>query len=210
MSGLHPLWLEDQPMILASGSVFRAGLLKGAEIPYRVHAAAINERQAEEALRQTKINAGPEDVARHLSEAKALAVSALEPGLLVLGCDQTLALGDEPFHKPADRAGAKLHLVKLSGKTHHLHSGLALARNGTVMWSHVESAELHMRRLSEAMMEAYLDAAGTRILSSVGAYQLESLGIHLFEKIEGDQSTIIGLPLMPLLAALRGLGMVRG
>jgi septum formation protein len=175
-----------------------------------VHPALIDERHFEASLRQSQPDAGPEAIARGLSEAKALAVSALEPGLLVLGCDQTLALGNEAFHKPAGKAGAKEHLLKLSGKAHHLHSGLALARDGVILWSHVASARLQMRVLSEAMIEAYLDATGDRILSSVGAYQLESLGVHLFEAIEGDQSTIIGLPLMPLLAALRQLGLVRG
>jgi septum formation protein len=207
MTGSHPLWLWPTPLILASGSAFRKALLEGAEIPHEVLPARIDERAAEAGLRGRL--AGPTDVARSLSEAKALSVCALRPGRLVLGCDQTLALDEEAFHKPEGREGARAHLEKLSGRTHHLHSGLALARDGAILWSHVEAARLTMRPLSPLMVEAYLDAAGDRILSSVGAYQLESLGIHLFASIEGDQSTIIGLPLMPLLAALRALGAVR-
>jgi septum formation protein len=202
------LWLLDEPLLLASGSRFRRALLESAGIPLDVEAAAIDERIAEAALRAQKV--GPEGVARGLSEAKALAVSERHPARLVLGCDQTLALGEEAFHKPAGRDGARDHLRRLSGHAHFLHSGLALARGGKLLWSHVESARMTMRPLSEAMIEAYLDAAGEAVISSVGAYQLEALGIHLFERIEGDQSTIIGLPLLPLFRALRAEGALRG
>ena len=140
-----------------------------------------------------------------LAEAKALSVSHPLTGRLVLGCDQTLALGTTAFHKPVGIAGARSHLEQLSGKTHYLHSGLALVQDGQILWSHCETARMTMRHLSADMIDAYLDQAGDGILSCVGAYQLESLGIHLFERIEGDQSTIIGLPLLPLLANLRRL-----
>jgi septum formation protein len=204
MGALHPFWLLDAPLVLASGSRFRRALLDAAEIPAETRPAQIDERAVEERLRES--GAGPDAVARALAEAKACAVSALAPDRLVLGCDQTLALGKDAFHKPAGRDGARAHLRRLSGRKHHLHSGLCLARGGAVLWSHVESAGMTMRDLSEAMIEAYLDAAGEAILSSVGAYQLEALGIHLFKTIEGDQSTIIGLPMLPLLGALRAEG----
>jgi septum formation protein len=202
----HPLWRLNAPLVLASGSAFRKALLTAAEIPHDVNPAKIDERAVEARLRAAA--AAPAEVAKGLSEEKALSVSTGLPGRLVLGCDQTLALGEEAFHKPEGREGARHHLRKLSGQTHHLHSGLALARDGVILWSHVESARMTMRVLSPDMIEAYLDAAGPRIFSSVGAYQLESLGIHLFSMIEGDQSTIIGLPLLPLLAALGDLGAV--
>jgi septum formation protein len=204
----HPLWLGVAPLILASGSAFRRSLLEAAEIPHRVAPALIDERMAETAIREK--TSDPSAIARALAEAKALSVSGSMPAALVLGCDQTLALGHETFHKPVGREGAKSHLLKLSGKTHQLHSGMAIAHGGQTLWSHVESASLTMRPLSDAMIDAYLDAAGDAILASVGAYQLEKIGIHLFAKIEGDQSTIIGLPMLPLLAALRDLGVLRG
>jgi septum formation protein len=202
MTPLHPLWLDRLPLVLASGSIFRRQLLEAAEIPHVVRPAAIDERQIEASLQQA--GAGPDAIARGLAEAKAVAAKA-DPAEIVLGCDQTLALAETMFHKPHDRAAAAGHLRRLSGKTHALHSGLALVRGGRLLWSHTQSAHLTMRPLDEAMITAYLDAAGDRILSSVGAYQLEHLGIHLFDRIEGDQSTIIGLPLLPLLAALRRL-----
>jgi septum formation protein len=208
MARLHPFWLLEKPLVLASGSRFRRALLDAARIPAESLPASIDERAAETRLREA--GAGPDAVARGLSEAKALSVSAAKPGRLVLGCDQTLALGDIAFHKPDGRIGARDHLRRLSGRAHHLHSGLCLARDGALLWSHVESARMSMRPLSETMIEAYLDAAGEAILGSVGAYQLESLGIHLFEAIEGEQSAIIGLPMLPLLRALRAEGALLG
>jgi septum formation protein len=121
----------------------------------------------------------------------------------VVGCDQTLALGDRRFSKPADRTAARDQLLALRGQTHALHSAVAVCRNGAVTFTHVAVARLTMRAFSEAFLDSYLDAAGVNVTASVGAYQLERTGIHLFEKIDGDHFTILGLPLLPLLAELR-------
>jgi septum formation protein len=145
-----------------------------------------------------------------LAEAKAVNVSTRKPGALVLGCDQTLSLGDEIFHKPADMEGARRHLLALSGKTHQLNSAAVLARDGKVLWRHVGIASLTMRKLDPAFIGRHLARVGERALQSVGAYQIEGEGIQLFEKIEGDYFTIIGLPLLPLLAELRRCGAIDG
>ena len=126
----------------------------------------------------------------------------------MVGCDQTLALGERRFSKPADRAAARAQLMAMRGKTHELHSAVAVCRNGAVTFGHVAVARLTMREFSEEFLEAYLDAAGRRVTASVGAYQLERTGIHLFEKIEGDHFTILGLPLLPLLGHLRDEGVL--
>ncbi len=152
----------------------------------------------------------PEDVALVLAEAKATEVSERKPGALVLGCDQTLSLGDEVFHKPADMEGARRHLLALSGKTHQLNSAVVLARDGEVLWRHVGIASLTMRKLDPAFIGRHLARVGAKALSSVGAYQIEGEGIQLFEKIEGDYFTIVGLPLLPVLAELRALGAIDG
>ena len=128
----------------------------------------------------------------------------------MLGCDQTLSLGDEMFHKPADMEGARRHLLALSGKTHQLNSAVVLVRNGETLWRHVGIARLTMRKLEPAFIGRHLARVGDKALSSVGAYQIEGEGIQLFEKIEGDYFTIVGLPLLPLLAALRELGAIDG
>lgn len=200
------LWRGVEPLVLASGSPFRLALLASAGIPAEAVKPAIDERAVEASVRDR--GAGPEQVAGVLAESKAQSVSARFPGRFVLGCDQTLALGPQAFHKPEGREGARRHLRTLSGRTHHLHSGLALVQDGRVIWAEVTSASMTMRVLSDEMIENYLEAAGETILQSVGAYQLEALGIHLFEHFEGDQSTIVGLPLLPLLEALRQEGLV--
>ena len=122
---------------------------------------------------------------------------------IVVGCDQTLALGQQRFSKPADRAAARDQLLALRGRTHELHSGVAVCRNGAVTFGHVAVARLTLRAFSEAFLDSYLDVAGDAVTASVGAYQLERTGVHLFEKIEGDHFTILGLPLLPLLEHLR-------
>ncbi len=154
--------------------------------------------------------ASAEAVAAHLAEAKALAVAKLRPHRLVLGADQVLALGNEIFTKPQDLAAAQAQLTKLSGRTHALHSALCVARGEKVLFATVATARLTCRVLSADFIARYLSAAGTAVLGSVGAYQLEGLGVHLFEKIEGDHATILGLPLLPLLAFLRQEGSLAG
>ena len=190
-------------LILASASPFRRTLLENAGITFEVQAAEIDERVAEAPLLES--GALPEDIALVLAQAKALDVSERFPGALVIGCDQTLSLGDEVFHKPADMQAAREHLLTLSGKTHQLNSGIALARNGEICWSQVEPAYLTMRRLDPGFIGRHLARVGDKALTSVGAYQIEGEGIQLFEKIRGDYFTIIGLPMLPLLAALRSL-----
>ncbi|CAM5438050.1 Maf family protein [Mycolicibacterium aubagnense] len=197
-----------EKLILASGSPFRLAMLKNAGIDVEAVPANVDERALEAPLKDS--GASPEDVATILAEAKATEVSERLPGALVLGCDQTLSLGDEVFHKPADMEGARRHLLALSGKTHQLNSAAVLVRNGAVLWRHVGVANLTMRKLDPAFIGRHLARVGAKALSSVGAYQIEGEGIQLFEKVEGDHFTIVGLPLLPLLTELRSLGAIDG
>jgi septum formation protein len=197
-----PLWLADEPLVLASKSASRHAILRDAGVPVAVEPADIDERAIEQC--STTQDAG--GVAALLAREKARTVAVRRPGRLVLGADQTLALGERRFSKPADRAGARRQLAALRGQTHELHSALALARGSSVLFEHREVARLTMRSFSDQFLEAYLDAAGTAVTASVGAYQLEKFGIQLFEQIEGDHFTILGLPRVPLLKFLRSAG----
>lgn len=192
------------PLILASKSPFRAAILQNAGISFRPEAAKIDERAAEAPLLNSGADA--EEISVILAEAKAQEVSARFPAALVLGCDQTLSMSDELFHKPADMEAARRHLLKLSGRTHLLSSALTLAKDGQTLWRHVSLARLTMRVLTPAFIGRHLARVGNAALSSVGAYQYESEGIQLFDKIEGDYFTIVGLPILPLLAELRRIG----
>ena len=195
-------------IVLASGSRFRKAMLETAGVDIDVAPAKIDERAVEKTLEGT--GASPEDVAQVLAEAKALEVSERHPGRLVLGCDQTLSLDDELFHKPRDMEGARAHLLRLSGRTHQLNSAAVLARNGETLWRHVGIARLTMRKLEPAFIGRHLARVGPMALNSVGAYQIEGEGIQLFDKVEGDHFTIVGLPLLPLLKELRDLGAIDG
>lgn len=197
-----------EKIILASGSPFRLAMLKNAGIDVEAVPAKVDERALEAPLKDS--GASPEDVAAILAEAKATEVSERLPGALILGCDQTLSLGDEVFHKPTDMEGARRHLLALSGKTHQLNSAAVLVRDGAVLWRHVGVANLTMRKLDPAFIGRHLARVGAKALSSVGAYQIEGEGIQLFEKVEGDHFTIVGLPLLPLLTELRSLGAIDG
>ena len=197
-----------EKIILASGSPFRKAMLVDAGLDIEAVPADVDERALEAPLKDSDVS--PEDVASILAEAKATEVSERRPGALVLGCDQTLSLGDEVFHKPADMEGARRHLLALSGKTHQLNSAAVLCRNGEVLWRHVGIASLTMRKLDPAFIGRHLARVGAKALSSVGAYQIEGEGIQLFEKIEGDYFTIVGLPLLPVLKELRALGAIDG
>ncbi|RUV13994.1 Maf-like protein [Mesorhizobium sp. M7A.T.Ca.TU.009.01.3.1] len=197
-----------EKLILASGSPFRKAMLVNAGVDVEAVPADVDERALEAPLQDSGVS--PEDVALVLAEAKATEVSERRPGALVLGCDQTLSLGDEVFHKPADREGARRHLLALSGRTHQLNSAAVLVRDGEVLWRHVGIASMTMRKLDPAFVGRHLARVGAKALSSVGAYQIEGEGIQLFEKIEGDHFTIVGLPLLPLLAELRTLGAIDG
>ena len=187
-------------MILASQSRARQMLLANAGIAFEAIPADIDER----AVQETSGLSTPSEIAALLAREKALAVSRARPGSIVIGADQTLALEKRLFTKPADRAQALVQLGALAGRSHELHSAVAVARDGKIVFETVAVARLTMRRLSEAAIAAYLDEAGEAVVtSSVGAYQLEGLGVHLFERIEGDHFTILGLPLLPLLDYLR-------
>lgn len=194
--------------ILASASRHRRQMLENAGLDFDVVPAAIDERSAEAPLGGS--GATPEEVAQVLALAKAGDVSGRNAGRLVLGCDQTLSLGDEILHKPADMEQARRQLLKLSGRTHQLNSAAVLVRDGVTLWSHVGVARLTMRTLTPAFVGRHLARVGDKALTSVGAYQIEGEGIQLFDRIEGDFFTIVGVPLLPLLAALRDLGAIDG
>jgi septum formation protein len=191
---------------LASKSPFRAMILTNAGVPFRAEAANIDERSVEAPLFNSGATA--EDVAQVLAEAKAVDVSARFSGETVVGSDQTLSLGDDVFHKPRNMDEARQHLLRLSGRTHQLNSAIAIARNGETIWRHVSVARLTMRTLSPESIGRHLAGVGAAALQSVGAYQYEGSGIQLFEKIEGDYFTIVGLPILPLLTELRRLGVI--
>ena len=193
------LWRGKSPLILASQSRSRQALLTNAGIGFEAVTAEIDER----AVQQASGLSAPGAIASLLAREKALSVSARQPGKFVIGADQTLALGERLFSKPAGRAQAAEQLRALAGRSHELHSAVAVAHDGKILFEAVAIAGMTMRRLGEAEIDVYLDQAGEAVTSSVGAYQLEGLGVHLFERIEGDHFTILGLPLLPLLAFLR-------
>jgi septum formation protein len=186
-------------LILASQSRARQMLLANAGIDFEAVPADIDERAVQQASRLS----APGEIAALLAREKALSVSMRRPGKYVVGADQTLALEQRLFSKPAGRAPAAEQLRDLAGRSHELHSAVAVARDGKILFETVAVARMTMRQLSGAEIGAYLDEAGEAVASSVGAYQLEGVGVHLFERIEGDHFTILGLPLLPLLAFLR-------
>lgn len=188
-------------LVLASASPTRRRLLAAAGVAVDIRPALIDERAAEAPLLAARV--APRDIAMALAAAKALAASEAAPDALVIGADQTLDVDGERLTKPADMEAARRQLLTLSGRPHQLHSAVACARAGTILWQHVESATLEMRHLTPAAIGRYLAAAGDDALASVGAYQLEGRGIQLFERIDGDFFAILGLPLLPLLAFLR-------
>ncbi len=198
------LWRGAEPLVLASRSEARRAMLQAAGLAVEIVAAEIDER----AIEKNAKHRPPQEIAALLAREKARNVAGRKPGRLVLAADQTLALGARSFSKPADRDEARAQLRALRGKTHALHSVVIAMRDGAVLFEHCASACLTMRDFSEAFIEAYLDATGADAMASVGSYQLERLGIHLFERIEGDHFTILGLPLLPLLQFLRREGLL--
>jgi nucleoside triphosphate pyrophosphatase len=198
------IWRGKAPLVLASQSRARQMLLDNAGLAYEAVPADIDER----AIQQKSGLLKPGEIAALLAQEKALFVSSKMPDRYVVGADQTLALGQRLFSKPAGRAQATEQLRALAGNTHELHSALAVARDGKILLSEVSIARMTMRQLSGDEVRTYLDTAGEAVTTSVGAYQLEGLGVHLFERIEGDHFTILGLPLLPLLAFLRGQGLL--
>jgi septum formation protein len=193
------VWQGNERLVLASQSRARQLLLANAGIDFEAIPADIDERAAQ----QSAGLSAPADIAMLLARAKAVAVSIQKPDRYVVGADQTLALGQRLFNKPSGRAEAAEQLRGLAGRTHELNSAVAVAHGGEIVFVHVALARMTVRPLNEVEIEAYLTHAGEAVTSSVGAYQLEGLGVHLFERIDGDHFTILGLPLLPLLAFLR-------
>jgi septum formation protein len=193
------VWQGNERLVLASQSRARQLLLANAGIDFEAIPADIDERAAQ----QSAGLSAPADIAMLLARAKAVAVSIQKPDRYVVGADQTLALGQRLFNKPSGRAEAAEQLRGLAGRTHELNSAVAVAHGGEIVFVHVALARMTVRPLNEVEIEAYLDRAGEAVTSSVGAYQIEGLGVHLFERIDGDHFTILGLPLLPLLAFLR-------
>ncbi len=196
------LWLAEEPLVLASRSKARQALLAAAGIPVDMRPADLDERGLEADARSQ----APGAIAAHLARAKALAVAKLNPTRLTLGADQTLTLGAACLGKPADRTAARAQLRALSGRSHELYSAAAFVQDGAVLFEHVGVARLTMRALSDRFIDLYLDAVGNAANTSVGAYQIEGLGIQLFERVDGDYFTVLGLPLMAALDFLRRRG----
>ncbi len=198
------LWRGDKALVLASQSRARQMLLTNAGFAFEALPADIDERGVVAAMKLTD----PAGIAQHLAREKALHVSKVRLGHYVIGADQTLALGAMQFNKPTGREQAAAQLKSLAGNTHELLSAVSVALDGQILFDHIAVARMTMRPMSESAIDAYLDAAGERVTTSVGAYQLEGLGVHLFERVDGDHFTILGLPLPPLLDFLRGRGLL--
>ncbi len=197
-----------RPILLASASVHRARMLEAAGIAFEVRASSLDERAMEAPLKETGVS--PDDLAAILAEAKAVSVSEGVPGAVVIGADQTLSFKGEVLHKPDTMEAARRQLLRLSGETHRLHSAAVIAEDGVAVWRHVETVSITFRHLDPAFVGEYLASVGEAALTSVGAYQIEGRGIQLVERIDGDFFSIVGLPLLPLLAALRERGAIDG
>jgi septum formation protein len=194
-------WCGPQPLVLASQSRSRQALLQNAGLTFEAIPADLDER----AIQQSSGETHPGKIALMLAREKALAVARTHPDRIVIGADQTLALGSRLFNKPTGRAEAAAQLRALAGKAHELHSAVAVVLDAKIIpFAHVAVARMSMRPLNDAEISAYLDLAGDAVTTTVGAYQLEKLGVHLFDRIEGDHFTILGLPLLPLLKFFRG------
>lgn len=199
-------WSAPAPLILASKSLARRTMLSAAGIPIEIVHAQIDERAIERTIGEKR---DPDELALLLSWEKASAVSFNLPSRIVVGADQTLAMGSVRFNKPADRDEAREQLRRLRGQSHTLQSAVTLVQDGSVLFKVVDTARLRMRNFSDRFLEEYLEAAGPSVTQSVGGYQLEKLGVHLFERVEGDYFTILGMPLLPLLAFLRQQGFLK-
>lgn len=195
-------------LILASASRHRAAILENAGLSFAQIASNLDERSIEAPLDEADVS--PEDRAQILAEAKGLDVSERKPDHLIIGCDQILSIDNQVLHKCQNMEEARRRLLALSGRTHYLHSAIILARRGETVWRHVTTCEMKMRHLSPQFIGRHLSDVGDGVLSSVGAYQIEGPGIQLFESIEGDMFSVIGLPLLPLLDQLRRLEVIDG
>ena len=198
-----PLWLAAAPLMLASRSTVRRTLLEAAGVPVEICPADIDERGLESAAMAQSAGGA---VAALLAREKASVIAGRNRGRLILGADQTLSLDGRRFAKPADRMAARAQLRALSGRAHELYSAIAFVQDGTVLFEYVGVARLTMRTVSDRFLDDYLDAVGDAATASVGAYQLEGLGIQLFERLDGDYFTVLGLPLLTALDFLRRHG----
>ena len=192
-----------QAIVLASGSRARREMLAAAGVPFTVQAADVDEPAIRARMLKEDKSVLPKRIAEVLATAKAEDVSSKRVRSLVIGADQVLALGDELLSKTPSLEAAREALRKLRGRTHELHSAVTFAEKGKVTWTHVATARLTMRDFTDAFLDDYLLRVGDRVSQTVGAYELEGLGVQLFDKIEGDYFTVLGLPLMPVLAELR-------
>ena len=193
-------------LILASASAARRAVLAAAGLRFESHAAAIDEAAVKAAARADGLSAT--NTALLLADLKAQRIAARDPDALVIGCDQLLVCGDAWFDKPADRAKARDHLIRLRGRPHTLITAVLCHRNGQRLWHHVAKPSLTMRPFTDTFLDAYLDAEADHLTSTVGAYRLEGPGIHLFDRVEGEHAAILGLPLLPLLGFLRQHGIL--
>lgn len=192
-------------LVLASTSSARRALLSGVGLEYEALSPGVDE-----AAEKTRLGGIAGDaLAAALAELKALAGARLRPGALAIGADQTLSCDGALFDKPVDLAEARSHLLRLRGRTHTLHAAICVARDDRVIWRHLTAAHLTMREFSDSFLDHYIALCGETLTTSVGAYRLEGPGPQLFERIEGDYFTILGLPLLPLLDFLRGAGVAR-
>jgi nucleoside triphosphate pyrophosphatase len=196
------LWRAAAPLVLASRSNIRRALLTAAGVAVETAPSDVDERAVEAAAPALS----PAAAAGLLARAKATAIARHYPGRLVLGADQVLALDGKRFTKPADLSAARAQLRRLAGRSHQLHSAIAFVQDETVLLEHVSTASLTMRAFSDEFLELYLEAAGAAVTESVGAYQLEGLGVQLFERVEGDYFTVLGLPLLAAMDFLRRRG----
>lgn len=199
---------EASRLVLASGSATRRALLEAAGVAVAVRPADVDEAGLRDRLLAADPDVSHESVAEALAAEKARAVSAAGPAALVIGADQVLSCAGRLFEKPSSVEEARACLLALRGKTHALHSAVALAEAGAVVWRHVATARLTLRAFSDAALEHYLARAGDAVTTSVGAYQIEGPAVQLFEAVDGDHTTILGLPLLPLLAELRRRGVL--
>lgn len=196
----------NRPIVLASGSVTRRRMFDAAGVPVAIDPPNVDEEALKESMRADQ--APPRDVADFLAELKATKVSHRWRDALVIGADQVLVQNGIIFDKPADMAHARAHLQAFRGRKHELISAVVICENGAPVWRHTATATLEMRPYSDEFIDAYLAAAGDMVLGSVGAYQVEGLGLQLFNRITGDHFTIQGLPLLPVLDYLRIRGAI--
>ena len=196
--------MTAETLILASKSAARRAMLENAGVPFDIRIADVDE----EAIKAVSTELDPAALAVRLAEAKALAVSRDDPTAWVLGSDQTLAFDGGLVSKAQSLEAARARLESMRGRTHHLHSGAALAVKGEIVWSGVDTVEMRMRDFSDAFLDAYLAAEGEALLACVGSYLLEGLGAQLFEAVDGDYFTVLGLPLWPVLTELRRVGVL--